>query len=77
MLFGKPPRIAKFHPNWSSGTGGVRGNKVLNNGRYYWEILLPRRIFGTSMMFGIGNSPSQIGITLPVIKLNLLRYKKG
>lgn len=47
-------RIAYFHPNWSSGTAGVRGTRVLNNGRYFWELYLSRRIFGTSMMFGVG-----------------------
>lgn len=47
-------RVAHFHPNWSSGTAGVRGTRVLNNGRYYWEIQVSQRVFGTSMMFGIG-----------------------
>ena len=28
--------------------------RVLNGGRYYWEINVSQRIFGTSMMFGIG-----------------------
>lgn len=54
-LHGPNFRIAHFHPNWSSGTAGVRGTRVLNNGRYFWELHLSRRIFGTSMMFGIGN----------------------
>lgn len=53
-LHGPNFRIAYFHPNWSSGTAGVRGTRVLNNGRYFWELHLSRRIFGTSMMFGVG-----------------------
>ncbi|KAJ8960997.1 hypothetical protein NQ318_020301 [Aromia moschata] len=55
-LYGSNFRIAHFHPNWSSGTAGVRGTRVLNNGRYFWELHLSRRIFGTSMMFGIVTS---------------------
>lgn len=53
-LFGNNCRIALFHPHWSSGTAGVRGTRILNNGKYYWELRLSQRIFGTSMMFGIG-----------------------
>lgn len=37
-LYGTGMRVAHFHPNWSSGTAGVRGTRVLNNGRYYWEM---------------------------------------
>ncbi|XP_046675420.1 SPRY domain-containing SOCS box protein 3 isoform X1 [Homalodisca vitripennis] len=53
-LYGSGMRVAHFHPNWSSGTAGVRGTRILNNGRYYWEVQVSQRIFGTSMMFGIG-----------------------
>ncbi|XP_056630939.1 SPRY domain-containing SOCS box protein 3 [Diorhabda carinulata] len=59
-LHGPGLRIAHFHPNWSSGTAGVRGTKVLNNGRYFWELHLSRRIFGTSMMFGIGTKKARL-----------------
>ncbi len=38
---------AHFHPNWSNGTAGVRGTRCLNQGRYYWEINVSQRIFGT------------------------------
>ncbi|XP_031342774.1 SPRY domain-containing SOCS box protein 3 isoform X2 [Photinus pyralis] len=31
-LYGNSFNIAHFHPNWSSGTAGVRGTRVLNNG---------------------------------------------
>lgn len=47
VLTGSTLRTAFFHPNWSKGTAGVRGTKVLNNGRYYWEIHVTNRIFGT------------------------------
>lgn len=40
-------KTVQFHPNWSKGTAGVRGTRVLNNGRYYWELKLSDRIFGT------------------------------
>ncbi|XP_060518302.1 SPRY domain-containing SOCS box protein 3 [Cylas formicarius] len=60
ILSGTHLRKALFHPNWSSGTAAVRGTRVLNNGRYYWELHLTRRIFGTSMMFGIGTKKARL-----------------
>jgi hypothetical protein len=42
-LYGPKQRIAHFHPNWSNGTAGVRGTRVLNGGRYYWEINVSQR----------------------------------
>lgn len=39
--------IACFHPNWSKGTAAVRGTRILNNGRYFWEIQVSHRVFGT------------------------------
>ncbi|CAG9825522.1 unnamed protein product [Phaedon cochleariae] len=59
-LGGPGSRVAHFHPNWSSGTAGVRGDRVLNNGRFFWELHLSRRIFGTSMMFGIGTKKARL-----------------
>lgn len=58
-LYGTCLRTAHFHPNWSSGTAGIRGNRVLNNGRYFWELRISQRIFGTSMMFGIGTKSAR------------------
>ena len=46
-LNGPNSRIAHFHPNWSNGTAGVRGTRILNGGRYYWEVNVSQRIFGT------------------------------
>ena len=55
-MHGPNQRIAYFHPNFSYGTAGVRGTRILNGGRFYWEINVSQRIFGTSMMFGIGKN---------------------
>lgn len=46
-LSGPENRTVRFHLNWSRGTAGIRGNRVLNNGRYYWELSMSNRIFGT------------------------------
>lgn len=47
LLSGAGYRTVHFHPNWSKGTAGIRGTRILNNGRYYWELKLSDRIFGT------------------------------
>ena len=62
-LCGENNRTAQFHPNWSNGTAGIRGTKVLQRGaRYYWEIVIPSRVFGTSMMVGVGTKKSRLHI---------------
>ncbi|XP_070555506.1 SPRY domain-containing SOCS box protein 3-like [Ptychodera flava] len=61
-LLGKRNRTALFHPNWSNGTAGVRGTRNINDGRHYWEVKVSQRIFGTSMMFGIGTKRSRLHI---------------
>ncbi|CAL1282560.1 unnamed protein product [Larinioides sclopetarius] len=61
-LFGDDLKTAHFHPNWSNGTAGVRGTRVLNRGRYYWEIEVSQRIFGTSMMFGVSTKKSRLHV---------------
>jgi SPRY domain-containing SOCS box protein 3 len=38
---------AHFHPNWSKGTAGIRGTRMLNKGRYFWELHVSQRVFGT------------------------------
>ena len=50
-LYGPKNRIAHFHPNWSNGTAGVRGTRMLNNGRFYWELNVSQRIFGTRFVY--------------------------
>lgn len=59
-LYGPALRVAHFHPNWSSGTAGVRGNRALGSGRYYWELKVSQRIFGTSMMFGVATRRARL-----------------
>lgn len=59
-LYGNNYQSCLFHPNWSSGTAGVRGTRMLNNSRYFWELHLSKRIFGTSMMFGIGTKKARL-----------------
>uniref|UniRef100_A0A0M3HQF2 B30.2/SPRY domain-containing protein n=2 Tax=Ascaris TaxID=6251 RepID=A0A0M3HQF2_ASCLU len=45
-----------FHREYSYGTAAVRAKKRLTaNTIAYWEIRVPHRLFGTSVMFGIGN----------------------
>lgn len=48
------------HPAWSNGTAAVRGSRVLNGGRHYWEVRVNQRVFGTSLMFGIGTRKAQL-----------------
>ncbi|KAH9401121.1 hypothetical protein TYRP_002711 [Tyrophagus putrescentiae] len=54
VVSGKGARVV-FHPKWSNGTAGIRGNKPVNRlrSKCYWEILVKDRVFGTSMMFGL------------------------
>ena len=53
-------KVAFFHPNYSYGTAGVRGNRALNGGRYYWEVDLGDRVFGTCMAVGIGTKKAKL-----------------
>ncbi|CAJ0929138.1 unnamed protein product, partial [Mesorhabditis belari] len=44
-----------FHPAYAYGTAGVRGSKKLTRGCVaYWEIIVAGKLYGTSVMFGIG-----------------------
>ncbi|GFY57253.1 SPRY domain-containing SOCS box protein 3 [Trichonephila inaurata madagascariensis] len=61
-LCGENLRTAHFHPNWSNGTAGVRGTRALNGRRYYWEIAVSNRIFGTSMMFGVCTKKARLHV---------------
>ena len=40
-------QICHFHPLWSNSTAGVRGTRLLNGGRFYWQIHIDKRLFGT------------------------------
>lgn len=61
-LLGPLAQTAHFHPNWSNGTAGVRGTKILNHGIHYWEIRISQRVFGTSMMFGVGTRRCRVHV---------------
>lgn len=61
-LYGEFAHTAHFHPNWSNGTAAVRGDKILNNGIFYWEIKVSQRVFGTSMMFGVGTANTRLHV---------------
>ncbi|XP_065206660.1 SPRY domain-containing SOCS box protein 3-like [Planococcus citri] len=60
-IIDKNQKCVLFHPSWSQGTSAIRGTKMLNNTRSYWEIFIPKGICGTSMMFGIGTERSRLG----------------
>ncbi|XP_019641695.1 PREDICTED: SPRY domain-containing SOCS box protein 3-like [Branchiostoma belcheri] len=56
-------RTVIFHPTWSRGTVAVRATKPIDkNGVHYWEIRVSDRLFGTSMMFGIGSSKTRVNL---------------
>ncbi|CAM1303735.1 Uncharacterised protein g3589 [Pycnogonum litorale] len=59
-VYGANQSIAHFHPNWSHGTAAVRATRDLKSGRSYWEIKVSDRLFGTSMMFGIGTKKCRL-----------------
>ncbi|VDD91997.1 unnamed protein product [Enterobius vermicularis] len=45
-----------FHTDYSNGTVAVRGDRQLDaDSIAYWEINVPHRLFGTSVMFGVGS----------------------
>ncbi|VDM49422.1 unnamed protein product [Toxocara canis] len=53
-----------FHHEYSYGTAAVRGNKRLTASTVaYWEVRVAHRLFGTSIMFGIGNELTQRSLT--------------
>ncbi|XP_031623808.1 SPRY domain-containing SOCS box protein 3-like [Contarinia nasturtii] len=56
VILSESYRKVYFHPNWSKGTAGVRGTHAINSCRHYWEIHVSHRVFGTSMMFGVGTA---------------------
>ena len=59
-----------FHPNKSFGTSAIRGDRpLLKNAFTYWQITISDRIFGTSIMIGIGTKDAK---TKSIGYLNLL-----
>ncbi|KAL4235567.1 hypothetical protein ACF0H5_003963 [Mactra antiquata] len=61
-LVGTRQQTAHFHPKWSNGTAGVRGTRCLNYGIHYWEVRLSQRLFGTSMMLGVGTKRARLHV---------------
>ena len=55
-----PGNRVLFHPTWSNGTAGIRGNKPLTHGAHYWEIRFHKRVFGTSMMVGVATKQARL-----------------
>ena len=53
-------KIAYFHPHYAHGTAAIKGSRVLNGGRYYWEVYLGDRVFGTSMSVGVGTKKARV-----------------
>lgn len=55
-------RTAYFHTGWSSGTAAIRANLPINiyRNKYYWEVLLKDKIYGTSMMIGLTTSNARL-----------------
>ena len=53
ILFGPQHKNILFHTDHANHTKAFRGNKILNEGKYYWEIIIPNDFNGTSLMFGI------------------------
>jgi hypothetical protein len=45
-FYGSKRRIVEFHPSFSLGSEGVRGNRILNNARFYWELNVSMKIYG-------------------------------
>lgn len=49
-----------FHPRHNNGTAAIRGTLALNNNRHYWEVYVDKRVFGYSMMVGIGTTEARL-----------------
>ncbi|XP_054155906.1 SPRY domain-containing SOCS box protein 4-like [Oppia nitens] len=62
VMYGPDLVTAHFHPKWSNGTAAVRGTRIVNrcSARFYWEIEISDRIFGTSMMFGVATKSARL-----------------
>ncbi|XP_071494888.1 SPRY domain-containing SOCS box protein 3-like [Diadema setosum] len=62
-LSGRRNETALFHPNWSIGAAGVRGTRPFLRGhRYYWEVAVSPRVYGTSMMVGVGSRKARLHV---------------
>lgn len=70
IVYANEPQVVMFHPNKSFGTSAIRGDRpLLKNAFTYWQITISDRIFGTSIMIGIGTKEAK---TKSIGYLNLL-----
>jgi SPRY domain-containing SOCS box protein 3 len=70
VVYANEPQVVMFHPNKSFGTSAIRGDRPLRKNAFtYWQITVCDRIFGTSIMIGIGTKEAK---TKSVGYLNLL-----
>lgn len=61
-----------FHTDYSNGTVAVRGDRQLDaDSIAYWEINVPHRLFGTSVMFGVGSKLAKV-VAQCVLNFDLL-----
>ncbi|XP_043793291.1 SPRY domain-containing SOCS box protein 3-like isoform X2 [Apis laboriosa] len=64
IILSKNDLEVKFHNGYSYGTAAVRGNKILEKGRYhYWEIKMLTPVYGTDIMVGVGTSKVDLNNT--------------
>ena len=61
-IWGDKSEAVHFHPVWTMSTVAVRGTRILNGGQYYWEIETGKRLYGTSIMFGIGTEKARMSM---------------
>ena len=52
--------VILFHPTTAMCSAAVRGSRMVNNGRFYWELQLGARVFGTAMMFGVATRDARL-----------------
>lgn len=61
VLYSNDPQVVMFHPSKSFGTSAVRCDRPLSKNAFtYWQITLSDRIFGTSIMIGIGTKEAKL-----------------
>jgi SPRY domain-containing SOCS box protein 3 len=61
IVYANEPQVVMFHPNKSFGTSAIRGSRPLaKNAFTYWQITISDRIFGTSIMIGIGSKEAKV-----------------
>ncbi|XP_008214405.1 SPRY domain-containing SOCS box protein 3 isoform X1 [Nasonia vitripennis] len=64
LQLGKRNMEVKFHPGYSVGTAGIRGNKPLSRNRHhYWEVKMITAVYGTDVMVGVGTKKADLKST--------------